>query len=136
VRVENTREVAIVVIDATASLANVEIQTVDAQACVESTCVGDPAGHGIAVVGAGTATVSRFSVSDPFLCGVFLSNTASLDLTTGVVRRADIGACIQVPDYDTSRLTNEVVFVDNDVNLDATMLPVPGLGDVSVVEGP
>jgi len=135
IRLEQNREVAVVVIDATATLRDVAIDSVLSQACIDSTCAGDPAGHGIAVVGTGTVDLSDFSINNPFLCGAFLANSAALDLASGVVSGAEIGACVQVPDYDTSRLTNEVTFIDNGVNLDSTMLPIPGAADTRVVEG-
>jgi len=36
-----------------------------------------------------------------------------------------IGACVQVPDYDLMRLIASVRYSDNEVNLQATDLPVP-----------
>ena len=43
-----------------------------------------------------------------------------------------IGACVQVAGYDLDRLTQDVVYVDNGANLEATSLPVPsGAGVVA-----
>jgi hypothetical protein len=41
------------------------------------------------------------------------------------VERAAIGACVQVDDYDLSRLMHDVQYRDNGLNLDTTTLTVP-----------
>jgi hypothetical protein len=59
------------------------------------------------------------------VCGVQVADGGALDLVRGVVRGHPIGANVQVPDYDFDRLTTEVAYVDNDRNIDATLLPLP-----------
>jgi hypothetical protein len=69
--------------------------------------------------------VDGFVIRDADLCGVQLAGESSLDLRDGLVSEAEIGACIQVDGYDLSRLMEDVVYRDNTVNADTTMLPVP-----------
>ena len=51
-----------------------------------------------------------------------------LDLMSGEIRESTIGACVQVDDYDFSRLTTDVLYVDNGTNLETTSLPIPSVG--------
>ena len=48
-----------------------------------------------------------------------------VDLAEGEVRENPLGGCLQVEGYDLARLMTDVRFIDNDLNLDATSLPVP-----------
>ena len=65
------------------------------------------------------------------LTGLFLATlsgetgTTSLDAMNGLVTRAEIGACVQVPGYDLARISTDVEYRDNGSNLDTTTLPVP-----------
>ncbi len=70
--------------------------------------------------------VRDFELSRGATCGVLVAESASLTLTSGVVRENPIGACIQVDGFDVATLMNEVRYVDNDANLQTTMLVVPG----------
>jgi hypothetical protein len=87
-------------------------------------------GHGIAVV-AGRLQLVDFDVQGIATCGLFVSRASGeptapeVDLESGTIRQTEIGVCTQVDGYDLSRLTNGVVFEDNVLNLDSTMLPVP-----------
>ena len=51
------------------------------------------------------------------------------DLTTGVIARNAIGANVQIADFDLSRISNDVAYVDNDVSYDGEALPTPGVAD-------
>ena len=44
---------------------------------------------------------------------------------SGEVAENEIGACIQIPNYDVRRLREQVRFRDNARNVEATTLPVP-----------
>jgi len=87
-------------------------------------------GHGVAAVG-GMVRLSEFRVQDLETCGLFLSGdgllsrSASIDAASGTVQRAPIGACVQVDGYDLERISTDVVYRDNGVNLDSTTLPLP-----------
>jgi len=54
-----------------------------------------------------------------------LTDGSETDLYDGVVSGHRIGVCLEIVDYDTNRLTVEVRFEGNEVNLQATELPVP-----------
>ena len=66
-----------------------------------------------------------------FLCGVLVgtqgvgTGPTSLDLVTGLVDRASIGACVQVDAYDTSRLMHDVEYRDVGTATMATTYVVP-----------
>ena len=42
-----------------------------------------------------------------------------------VVNQCAVGACIQIDDWDIAGVSDTVYYLDNDVNLAATELPVP-----------
>jgi hypothetical protein len=102
------------------------ISNVEASACDCDRVLG----HGVVAADA-TITISDFSIRDIATCGLFVVHgtgpDTSLDVSFGEVRGATIGACVQIEDYDLDRLTNNVVFSDNDSSLEATELPVPEL---------
>jgi hypothetical protein len=85
-------------------------------------------GHAVTAFGA-TTTLRRFRLSTAATCGLFLAEllgtAPSLDVESGLVEGAAIGACVQYDGYDLDRLMRDVTYRDNGVNLDATMLPVP-----------
>ncbi len=87
----------------------------------------------MAAVEGGSARVERFVVSGAPLCGVHVAELGELDLSSGDVAGAAIGACVQVDGYDLARLMNDVVYHDNGVSLQATTLPVPGALDLGEV---
>jgi hypothetical protein len=67
----------------------------------------------------------HFVFRDSGSCGVHLAEGAAVDLHDGVVAEHRIGACVQVPGFDTDRLSNDVEYRDNDRNLDSVTLPTP-----------
>jgi hypothetical protein len=95
----------------------------------ECDCAEDPHGHGVLAVN-GSVRLTDFEVRDVDTCGVFVvsepvTGTTSMDLSMGVVAHSTIGACVQIEGYDLARLMDQVIYRDNDSNLDSTMLPVP-----------
>jgi len=104
---------------------DVSIATTRPFACEATSCPGRSGGTGVAAVSSGTVRFGRFSVTGSALCGVLVAERAGLDLHAGVVGGSEIGACVQIRDYDTSRLADEVFYRDNGTTLSATMLPVP-----------
>jgi hypothetical protein len=113
--------------DSTIELSDVSISDIRRSACE---CPERGFGHAVAAV-SGTVRLNHFAVSDAETCGLFvgrlplLIGTPSLDVESGVVERTSIGACIQVEPYDLDRLRRDVVYRDNEGNLESTMLPVP-----------
>jgi len=91
-------------------------------ACRETWCEAMGTAYGLTSVDA-SVRVSRFSVARSALCGVFVGG--DVDLAEGAVSEGVIGACVQVDDYDIDRLNSDVVYQDNESNLDVTSLPVP-----------
>ncbi|MBW2463896.1 MAG: hypothetical protein JRH11_19765 [Deltaproteobacteria bacterium] len=90
-----------------------------------SECASWAGGVGIGVYDDASFEVTGIRIERADVCGVQLANGASVTLSDGDVSGCDIGACVQVPDYDLTRLTNDVAFHDNGANLEATDLPVP-----------
>jgi len=89
-------------------------------------------GHAVTALGA-SVHLTGFAIRSPATCGLFIAHSGetapALDVEGGVVEGAAIGACVQVDGYDLGRLTRDVVYRDNGVNLDSTTLPVPGAPD-------
>jgi len=87
-------------------------------------------GHALAAAG-GSISARRFSVHHTAGCGLFVGATLGypgvpeLDAMDGVVEATSIGACIQVDGFDIERVSQNVIYRDNAVNLDTTMLPIP-----------
>ncbi len=93
--------------------------------CAATTCMDDSGGFGVVSTGNASIELSAFALRGAALCGVLVDENAVLDLSHGEVRGAAIGACVQVPDYDVARLTNEVEYRENGTQLVSTSLPVP-----------
>ena len=93
-----------------------------AEACGDA-CGG---GLGIALVTQVGATVdaSAFELRRAARCGVFI-DASSVDLADGEIAENDIGACVRVPDYDVTRLTQNVRYRDNRVNVETVGFAVP-----------
>jgi hypothetical protein len=96
--------------------------------CAATNCGDAPAGIGVGAYQGAHVRATRFLIGESALCGVQLAEGGSIDLDDGVVRGSPIGACVQVPDYDLSRLSATVSYRGNGANLQATELPVPEAG--------
>jgi hypothetical protein len=121
--------------DVSVQLDRVSILNTAEQGCAETTCPDRPFGAGALILD-GAATIQRFVVRGAPQCGVHVAQDGELDLADGEVAQCSIGACIQRSGYDPARLSNEVSYRDNGVNLDATTLPVPELGEPPVPREP
>ena len=73
----------------------------------------------------GRLEVERFRVTRAALVGVQVSRDGAMDLHDGEIAENPVGANVQVPDYDFSRLTDRVFYRDNGTNLDSSTLFVP-----------
>ncbi len=75
----------------------------------------------------GSLELSHFVSSFADLCGIQVALDGTVDLHDGVVSRCPIGACVNVPGYDVLRLIDEVSYINNGKNIEATAagLPVP-----------
>ena len=92
-------------------------------------------GLGLTLRAGAHATLTRFAIEGNATAGIQLLAGGALDLRSGYVRDQLIGLNLQVPGYDISRLTADVLW-RNEVNLDANELPVPSAGDVAVEPPP
>ena len=105
------------------------VSGVEASHCYPKTCTGDTGGFGLVAIFGGTLTVTRFTVENATLCGVLAGldsvRPTGLDLESGVIDRAMVGACVQQDGYDASRLQNGVEYRDVGVPLRATSYELP-----------
>lgn len=92
--------------------------------CEVVSCQGIGGGFGLLVNLDSGMTVSRFSIRDNALAGVAVFG-AQIDLHQGEVSGHPIGAVVNAEGFDLTRLEDEVLFMDNDRNLDTSTLPVP-----------
>jgi hypothetical protein len=123
-RFEASREAGAVVVNpgSTLEMTDATIAQTAERACAP-TCPG--AGIGIGVYLDGTASLRRFALVDNVLAGAQIARRGALDLAAGRVARNTVGINVQEPDYDVGRLTRDVSFEDNGVNLDSAELPIP-----------
>ncbi len=91
--------------------------------CAPATC--SSAGIGIGSYLGAAVTVRDFRITRSALAGLQLAEGGQIDLHHGEVSSGPIGVNVQVDGYDFDRLSDEVVYRDNGVNLDAAELPVP-----------
>ncbi|MBW2465502.1 MAG: hypothetical protein JRH11_27900 [Deltaproteobacteria bacterium] len=97
---------------------------------------GDP-GHGIVAMTQANVHIARFLIQDAPVCGVYVAEEGVLDLRDGDIEGCLIGACVQSDDYDTTRLSDGVSYLDNDTNFDGVgILPVPMPAGVGGGGGP
>lgn len=115
------------------TLRDAVIRDVAPTACSEGptpSCPGRDMGFGLGAYGLSRLDVARFDVSEASLCGVHVGPGGFVTLRDGAVRSSPIGACVNRPEQDYSALTNGVIYVDNGVNLDTGVLPVPDVGSL------
>ena len=107
-----------------------------AAACEATTCAGRGRGIGVSSTLAGQVTLTEFLVSGAALCGVQVLG-GGMDLHSGRVEHCLIGANVQDASFDFARLSDRVLYVDNDRNLDSASLPVPtSAASLDVAEPP
>ncbi len=107
------------------ALSDVDILDTAENACASDTCTDMSAGFGIVSAMGASIHATRFLVTRSALCGVQVASGAGLDLTQGEVSHNVIGANVQVPGFDVGRISDGVVYQDNQSNLDSDTLPVP-----------
>jgi hypothetical protein len=130
VEARGVRDVGVMgIIDARISARDLRVLDVDWAACNDTTCglVG-PGGHALGLYAGSTGTVERFEIDRAALCGVHVDGGGTVTLAEGAIAHAEIGACVQSDAQDLGDL-DDVRYVDNAQNLDATALPVPGAAD-------
>ncbi len=100
------------------------------RACFEEGCDPPRGGFGVSAHFGATLEVQRFAIAGAAQCGAVVGEDwmgpTGLDLADGTITGAPIGACVQIPGYDTERLHRRVRFVDVEVPLQATSYALPG----------
>ncbi len=130
VRIENAHTLGLgAVNEATLDLSDVSVGMV-ASVCAATSCPDTPFGYGL-VAGASDLSLSRFEIVGSSLCGMLLTTTSSDQMLStrfedGLVAGSPLGLCVQVAGADLDVIARGVRFRDNETNLDATTLPVPG----------
>jgi hypothetical protein len=123
--ISNNSEVGIFLYDVgtNATLRSLRITETQARDCPDGSC---PAGSGIGIVLLDDAalTASDFLLARNALAGLQVAD-ADVTWTDGVVRDHPIGVNVQFRTIDPGALTENVIYIDNGQNLDATDLPVP-----------
>lgn len=129
VRVERAREAGIIAF-AGAELEMSDVRVLDtlARDCSTTSCPDEPGGTALVAVDA-SATLSRFELAGARLCGALLTGAGELDLYDGEIRGALVGACVQRDDFDVARLTDDVLYRDNGINVQSTTHDVPPPSD-------
>ncbi|MCZ7681299.1 MAG: hypothetical protein M5U28_21930 [Sandaracinaceae bacterium] len=127
VRIEDTRFAGVYArAGGSVDAIDVSARGVRPAACAATTCAETGGGHGLAAYLDGASiTARRFSVADAEVCGVLVGDGSDVDLFDGEVARAPIGVCMQAVDYDLSRLTEGVRYLDVGVPLQATSYELP-----------
>jgi len=105
------------------SLSDARIMQTAARDCLGGECPSG-AGIGLVVLDGADATVDRFEVADNALAGL-QAFRALVRWSNGVVRGHPIGVNLQMTEFDPADLSDNVVYLDNDQNLDASELPIP-----------
>lgn len=83
-------------------------------------------GVGLVVMGNGSTQLSRFRVSGNVMAGIQLVSGGVADLQSGEVSYNLIGVNLQTEPFDIERLQDDVIYFENERNLDSELLPVPG----------
>jgi hypothetical protein len=123
--IRRARDVGVhVVASARVELTSARIAEILPRECSTTTCADVPGGHGLASIGA-AITATDFAVEGASLCGALVARGAGLDLAGGEIRTAAIGTCVQVDGYDLARVTSDVLYLDNGVNVSTTTHDVP-----------
>jgi hypothetical protein len=121
IAISGAREIALV-----AAGGDLDLEDLAITGTLETDCAPacPPGGIGLGAYETGTATITRFRIADGALAGVQVAVDGAIDLSDGFITGHPIGANVQVEGFDVARLQSRVVY-DNDINLDATALPVP-----------
>ncbi|MBW2262117.1 MAG: right-handed parallel beta-helix repeat-containing protein [Deltaproteobacteria bacterium] len=120
-------------------LSEVTISSTLERACVVDTCAGYGAGTGLGVFAGAHVDVSNFVITGNVLCGVqiargvddfgvYYARGGTIDLHDGEISYNPVGVNVQTEGFDVERLMDGVEYIENDINLDMSELPVPDVG--------
>ena len=124
IHVEDTLESGIIVSQgASATLRDLVVSDIHERLCTPSGC--PPAGNGVAAYLGASADLERFRVSRTSLAALQLAMDGEIDAHDGEVFDNPVGVNLQAEGYDLSRVTTDVVYRDNGVNLDSASFEIP-----------
>lgn len=83
------------------------------------------AGFGLVAVESAEVDIERFRVEDNAVAGIQIATDARVRARDGVVSGSPVGVNVQTPGIDPADLSDGVIYIDNDQNLDSSELPVP-----------
>ena len=86
---------------------------------------GRMGGTGVLAYGGGAVSLANFAIADSELCGLTVGEGGELDARNGEIRNSAIGACVLEADFDFARALRDVVFRNNERNVDARAVPLP-----------
>lgn len=126
------RDASVVALDPDTSitLEHVLIEDTLEMDCAADTCAGTAGGIGATALFDAHLALATFAVRRSALAGVQVARGGTMDLSVGEVVGNPIGANVQTEGFDSARLADRVVYLDNGVNLDATTLPVPDPSEI------
>ena len=117
---------------ASVELRDVAVTDVTAAPCASTTCTDMSGAFGLAANLGAVLSARGFSVERAATCGILVgvddpssARPTAVDLASGVVSGAAVGACIQVDGYDITRLASDVAYRDVGALLQATTYPLP-----------
>ena len=118
-------DVALIAFDpgAAVTLSDLRIAGTATQLCAATTCPGEEAGQGMAVVDGASAQLVRFDIADNDSIGVSFHG-GTLAMAEGRIFGHPIGLHVGVADFDVSHL-GSVMFLQNRQNIDRTARPPP-----------
>ncbi len=125
VRISRSRGHAVIALaGASLVLRDLAVESTRPLSCARTSCPDVSYGVGVGAYGAHVG-LEGFSLRTAALCGLHIAAPGDVDLTRGLVAQTPIAVCLDDPGFDTARLTEGVMFVENGQNLAATSLPIP-----------
>ncbi len=110
---------------AMATLQDVAVWDTRKAACVLDGRCSDVGGIGLIVEQDANVGLTRFELVGSALCGLEIGQGSAADLDTGLVAENAIGVAVLDPGFDSSRLSNGVIYEKNGTNLSSRSLAVP-----------
>ena len=127
VRLQSSREVGLFASEPGSSVRGTDVLILDTlpRECAIELCNDFAAGIGVGAYAEAAVTLTSFRVERASLVGLQLARGGTIDLAVGVVSGCPIGANVQTDAFDAARLTDRVIYRDNERNFDGSELPLP-----------
>ncbi len=94
--------------------------------CAATGCVDAAGGSGVFSGSGASVSLQTFRVTGSALAGLQVGTEGELSARHGEVSHNIVGANVQRAGFDLSRISDDVLYIDNGQALDARELPVPG----------